>query len=249
MVTADNILLLEDDAESLIRCQLMLESMGFTVDITTKIDEAKTHFNAGRIDLIIIHVAKLPSVGLEFCHWARDQSNVPIVMLTDRHEKVTEQMCLEAGADDYAVRPVSKKILLARVTQQLQRSHKSLPKAHQIIEWGTLSLDMLSHTFTANLLPIEITASEFYLLALLMKKPNQVFTRAQILQSLGIGDGPGSEHIVNSHISRLRNKIKKAGVPDTITSVRGIGFKFAAAVKPALTQAESSSRKIRLVRP
>jgi DNA-binding response OmpR family regulator len=109
METAHNILLLEDDAESLIRCRLMLESMGFTVDITTKIDEAKTHFKEGHIELIIIHVAKMPSIGLEYCHWVREQSNVPIVMLTDRHEKVTEQMCLEAGADDYAVRPVSKK--------------------------------------------------------------------------------------------------------------------------------------------
>jgi DNA-binding response OmpR family regulator len=108
---------------------------------------------------------------------------------------------------------------------------------------------MLSHIFTVNLLPVAITASEFYLLALLMKKPNQVFTREQILQTLGIGDGPGSDHIVNSHISRLRNKIKSAGIPATITSVRGIGFKFAAPAKPALTQAESSSRKIRLVRP
>jgi DNA-binding response OmpR family regulator len=249
MQTAHNILLLEDDAESLIRCRIMLESMGFTVDITTKIVEAKRHFQDGQIDLIIIHVAKLPSAGLEYCHWVRDQSNVPIVMLTDRHESVTEQMCLEAGADDYAIRPVSKKILLARVSQQLQRTHKSLPKPHQIIEWGTLSLDLLSHTFTVNLLPVELTASEFYLLSLLMKKPNQVFTRQKILQTLGVREGPGSDHIVNSHISRLRNKIKSAGVPETITSVRGIGFKFAAALKPALTHAESSSRKIRLVRP
>jgi len=221
-----SILLLEDDPVTLNRCREILFQEGYAMHVTDSIDEAKELFNAEEFHVLFIHVAKLPSQGLKFCTWVRRHSIIPIVMLTDRNESVTEEMAIEAGADDYIVRPLTKKIMLMRIAQQLDRSGKVSTKVEQYAHFQNLTLGLVTHKFTVGENVVMLTATEFMIIRQFMKHPKRVFTREQILEIIGIREGPGTDHIINSHISRLRIKIRNNGGPEVITVIRNMGYKF-----------------------
>lgn len=221
-----SVLLLEDDQDSLNRCRTFLDEEGYQLQVTNSIFSAKEFFKDHDFHILFIHVAKLPSQGLEFCQWVRRHSVVPIVMLTDRNESVTEAMAIEAGADDYIVRPVTKKLMMMRIAQQLDRSGSLSTKVEQFLHFQNLTLGLVTHQFTVGENDVTLTATEFLIIRIFMKQPERVFTREQILDAIGIGEGPGTDHIINSHISRLRIKIRNNGGPEVISVVRNMGYKF-----------------------
>ena len=221
-----SVLLLEDDPDSLNRCRTFLDEEGYQLHVTNSIVSAKEFFKDHDFHILFIHVAKLPSQGLEFCQWVRRHSVVPIVMLTDRSESVTEAMAVDAGADDYIVRPVTKKLMLMRIAQQLDRSGTLSTKVEQYLHFQNLTLGLVTHQFTVGDNDVTLTATEFLIMRIFMKQPERVFTREQILDAIGIGEGPGTDHIINSHISRLRIKIRNNGGPEVISVIRNMGYKF-----------------------
>ena len=221
-----SVLLLEDDPDSLNRCRNFLSEEGYNLQVTNSIIGAKDLFKDHDFHILFIHVAKLPSQGLEFCEWVRRHSTVPIVMLTDRNESVTEAMAIEAGADDYIVRPVTKKLMLMRIAQQLDRSGSAGTKIEQYLHFQNLTLGLVTHQFTVGSKDVTLTATEFLIMSLFMKQPERVFTREHILETIGIGEGPGTDHIINSHISRLRIKVRNNGGPEVISVIRNMGYKF-----------------------
>ena len=168
-------------------------------------------------------------LALEFCEWVRNRSNTPILVITDRGSSLTEEVCLNSGADDYILQPFSKSIVISRMAQQLSRSKASnkREKIDQQVRFGNLELNLFSYRFFIGGQEVGISTSEFHLLELFMKSPIRVFNRVQMLEIIGVPQGPGTDHIINSHISRLRLKIRKAGGPDIFLPVRGIGFRFA----------------------
>jgi len=150
-------------------------------------------------------------------------------MLTQRDEVDDEEMVLSAGADDYVTKPIVDRILTSRVTQQVKRGQTQRAPRANILTWGPLELDLSQHSFTIGGKVVMLTNSEYQFLQLLMANPQRIFSREQILQAIGAFRGLKSDHLVDSHASRLRKKIREAGGPELISVVRSVGFRLAPA--------------------
>ena len=223
----NNILLLEDTSKDRLDIRLQLEVMGFTVYDTPNPDEAKELFVLRDYVAVLIHVGHLPLRGLEICRWVRSESTVPIIMITSRDEVVSEQMCLNAGADDYVTKPIENRILQSRVTQQIKRGESQRAPRATLLTWGPLTMDLATHSFTLEGKEVGLTNTEYRFLQLLMENPHRVFSRDQILEAIGVMRGIGSNHLVDTHASRIRRKIVKAGGPQLISVIRSVGFRLA----------------------
>ncbi|MEY4677741.1 MAG: hypothetical protein RI992_456 [Actinomycetota bacterium] len=223
----NNILLLEDDSKDRLDLRLQLEVMGFTVYDTPNPDEAKELFVLRDYVCVLIHVSHLPLRGLEICRWVRSESTVPIIMFTCRDEVVNEQMCLNAGADDYVTKPIESRILTSRIGQQVKRGESQRAPRATLLSWGPLAMDLATHTFTIEGKEVGLTNTEYRFLQLLMENPHRVFSRDQILEAIGVMRGVGSNHLVDTHASRIRRKIVKAGGPNLISVIRSVGFRLA----------------------
>jgi len=221
-----SVLLLAEDLDTQSRCRNSLLEEGYQVEAASSMAEAKKKFKEDEFHILFVDLAELPGSGLEFCQWVRRHSTTPIVALTNRTESVTEEMALDAGADDYIVKPLTKKQTLMRITQQLNRSGSVSSRTEQTLHFQNLTLGLSTHKFTVNESVVSLTATEFLIVRLFMKEPKRVFTREQILAIVGTSEGPGTDHIINSHISRLRTKIRNSGGPKVISVIRKMGYKF-----------------------
>jgi DNA-binding response OmpR family regulator len=211
------VLLLEDNPDDRLSVRLHLEVMGFVVYDTPSPIEATEMFGEHDMSLVILHLTYLP----------RAASIVPILMLTSRNEVVDENMCLDAGADDYVSKPIDSKVLTSRITQQMHRGDSQRAIKANILTWGPLEMDLNQHRFSVSGKRLALTNTEFQFLQLLMEDPQRIFSRNQILEAVGIMKGIGSNHIVDTHASRLRSKIRKSGGPEVITVIRSVGFRLA----------------------
>ncbi len=221
-----NALLVEDNPEDRLDVRLQLEVLGFKVFDTAQQIEALEIFKDNQISLVLIHLTQLPLRALEICRFVRAASTVPIIMLTQRDEVVDEDMCLGAGADDYVTKPIQTKILISRITQQMKRGESQRSPKANILTWSTLTMDLAAHVFHVQGKTLELTRTEFQFLQLLMENPLRVFSRNQIMDAIGIAGGYGTDHIVDTHASRLRLKIRKSGGPEVINVIRSVGFRL-----------------------
>jgi len=226
-VQPNNVLLLEDDSEDRLSVRLHLELMGFVVYDTPSPIEAKEIFELHDYSLVILHLGHAQLQSLEICRWIRAASTVPIIMLTSRDEVVDEQMVMSAGADDYVSKPIESKILTSRITQQLKRGQTQRAPRANILTWGALQMDLSQHSFTIDEKSVQLTNMEYQFLQLLMENPQRVFSRNQILEAIGVMKGIGTDHIVDSHASRIRTKIRQNGGPEVIAVIRSVGFRLA----------------------
>jgi len=226
-VQPNNVLLLEDDSEDRLSVRLHLELMGFVVYDTPSPIEAKEIFELHDYSLVILHLGHAQLQSLEICRWIRAASTVPIIMLTSRAEVVDEQMVMSAGADDYVSKPIESKILTSRITQQLKRGQTQRAPRANILTWGALQMDLSQHSFTIDEKSVQLTNMEYQFLQLLMENPQRVFSRNQILEAIGVMKGIGTDHIVDSHASRIRTKIRQNGGPEVIAVIRSVGFRLA----------------------
>jgi len=220
-------LLLEDEAETRLSVRLQLEVMGFTVYDTASPVEAKEIFYQRQFNLVVMHIGHEPLRGLELCRTIRAESNVPILALTLRGEVIDEEMWMGAGADDYVTKPIDDRIFTSRVTQQMKRGESQRVPTAQLLTWGALRMDLNMHEFFVDGKNLKLTNSEFQILQLLMEKPNQVFSREQILATIGTMKGPSASNVIDTHASRIRAKIRKVGGPEVIRVVRSVGFRLA----------------------
>jgi two-component system response regulator RegX3 len=229
------VLLIEDNEDDRSATATHMQFMGLDVTEIGCPLAARELFASGNFDLVILHLALAQQESLELCRWIRAESTVPIIMLTHREEAIDEIMALSAGADDYAVKPVSPHIMSARISHQLKRSQRSqvsAPREEPILAWGPLRMDTLQHRFYIGATEVMLTKSEFQIMKLLLENCHQVLTRGQFLESLGILPGIGSDHIVDAHASRLRNKIRQHGGVDVLKAVRGVGLRLADVATP-----------------
>lgn len=220
-------LLVEDQPETRLAVRLQLEAMGLVVYNTANPVEAKEIFGQRQFSLVIIHLGSEPLRGLKLCRYIRAESNVPILALTRRGEVIDEEMWLSAGADDYVTMPIDIRILASRVTQQIKRGASQRIPTAELLTWGPLRMDLNMHEFFVEGQNLKLTNSEFQILQLLMEKPNQVFSREQILATIGTLNGPSSGNVIDTHASRIRAKIRKVGGPEVIRVVRSVGFRLA----------------------
>lgn len=226
LIPPNNVMLLEDDAEDRLQIRLHLELMGFVVYDTPSAIEAREIFEQHDFSLVIIHLGHNQLLSLEICRWVRAASTVPIIMLTSRTEVVDEEMVMGAGADDYVSKPIESKILTSRITQQLKRGQTQRAPRANILTWSELQMDLSQHTFKVKDELVSLTNMEFQFLQLLMENPQRVFSRNQILEAIGVMKGVGTDHIVDTHASRIRMKIKEKGGPSVISVIRSVGFRL-----------------------
>ena len=176
-------------------------------------------------DLVVLDVM-LPGIdGVEVCRQLRTFSDAYVIMLTARDEEVDKVVGLSVGADDYLVKPFSPRELIARVKAMLRRPRTTATTTAPPLIVGDLSVDLAARTVTVDGRNVELTRTEFDLLAAMAAHPRAAFSRRQLIDEVWGGDWYGDEHVVDVHIGHLRRKLgDDAADPRLIRTVRGIGY-------------------------
>ena len=222
----NSILIVENDQGLQQDLRQGLEENGFRVAATQDGSTALDLFHSTSPDVVLVDVDLRSTSfdGFELCRRLRKVSTVPIVFLTAREEEVDQLVGLALGADDYLVKPVSLRLLCARINLALARRDDSATPRRELVD-GDLRIDIQSRKVTVQGKPVNLTRIEFDILVALATTPERVLSRDEIT-SLVWETWFGSEAHLDVHMSRLRKKILDAGGPRVGESVRGIGFKL-----------------------
>lgn len=223
----NELILVVDDEPKIVRlAQDYLERGGFRVQAVGDGKSALAAARQTRPDLIVLDL-NLPELdGLDVCRTLRRESDVPIIMLTARVEETDRLIGLELGADDYIVKPFSPRELVARVRVVLRRMQSGVVQPVGLIRAGELEIDLNGHRVTLAGVAVRLTPIEFSLLAILAQHPGQTFTRAQLLDRLGMA-ADNFDRSVDAHIKNLRRKLEAdTSDPRYILTVFGIGYQF-----------------------
>ncbi len=219
------VMVVDDDQDLAEMLSIVLTSAGMEVDLVNRGDQVMDLFNTNPPDLVLLDVM-LPGVdGIEVCKLIREKSMVPIVMLTAKDDTHDVVLGLEAGADDYIVKPFKQQELVARINTRLRRVTKV-----GTLGIGDLVIDQMEHKVLKSGREIPLTRLEFDLLATLAKEPGRVFTREALLSEVWGYQHAADTRLVNVHVQRLRSKIESdADKPEYVLTVRGVGYKAGAA--------------------
>lgn len=234
MTTTFHILLVEDDRQTAQMVRFYLEQAGFALTVANSGPAGETAFRDQLPQLVILDIMLPgpvtglggPLDGLELCRRIRQQSAVPILMLTARAEDTDKAIGLGLGADDYLTKPFSPTELIARVKALLRRAYQyNDPTPPRLLGGPRLQLDPARHAVTLDEKPLDLTPIEFDLLQILLANPGWAFTRAHLLEKVwGYSDEAGEE-TVTAHISNLRGKLGPSGAR-LIRTVRGLGYAY-----------------------
>jgi len=221
------ILVVDDEAKIVRLARDYLEHAGFQVIEASDGRSALEAFHAGRPDLIVLDLGLPWLDGLDVTRELRKISNVPIIMLTARSDESDKLVGLELGADDYITKPFSPKELVARVRTVLRRVETPVAN-DELIRIADLTLDIPRMRLTVSDREIELTPTEFQLLAALARQPGRIFTRAQLLEAVHGMAIESYERAIDAHIKNIRRKIEpEPPRPRYLISVYGVGYKLA----------------------
>ena len=217
------ILVVEDDQAISEILGIVLRAEGFEPFFCADGNKAIDAFNACNPDLVLLDLMLPGRDGIDICGAIRKQSGIPIVMLTARSDSQDIVTGLEAGADDYIVKPIKNKELIARIRARLRKVE--VPSSSEI-EIGDLVIDINGHVVRRGTEVLPLTVLEFKLLTTLAKRPWQVFTREVLLEEVWEYQHSADTRLVNVHVQRLRAKIEKDPEnPEIVVTVRGVGYK------------------------
>ncbi|NIN65520.1 MAG: response regulator [Anaerolineae bacterium] len=220
------VLVVDDDPGIVKVVRAYLERDGFQVVVAYDGKKAMQIARHEKPDLVVLDLMLPEMDGWDVCRALHKESDVPIVMLTARVEESDKLVGLELGADDYVTKPFSPRELVARVRAVLRRV-QGLPPEPERISRGDITVDISRHAVTVGDKPIELTPTEFDLLATLMGDPGRAFTRSQLLEQTQGYAYDGYERTIDVHIKNLRKKIEAdPGNPQRIKTVYGVGYKF-----------------------
>jgi DNA-binding response OmpR family regulator len=227
----NSILLVEDTLELAKLVQAELITNGYCVTLAEDGEQALQLFAETNPDLVILDWM-LPKIdGLEVLRRIRQNSAVPVLMLTARREETDRVIGLEVGADDYLTKPFGMRELIARVHAQLRRTELiqyvlSADRAGQDTAFtcGSLHLDSTAYSACLNETPLELTRTEFSLLSLLARNPGRTFSRNYLLETIWGETYISGDRSVDNAVLRLRRKLESLG--DSIETVWGIGYRF-----------------------
>ena len=217
------ILVIEDDQSIAEIVGILLRAEGFDVSYCADGNQALNAFQVVSPDLVLLDLMLPGRDGIEICRAIRESSGVPIVMLTARSDTSDVVTGLEAGADDYIVKPIKNEELIARIRARL-RSIEA-PAVNEITV-GDLVIDVAGHGVKRGDVNIPLTVLEFKLLLTLAKRPWQVFSREALLEDVWEYQHAADTRLVNVHVQRLRAKIElDPEHPEIVVTVRGVGYK------------------------
>ena len=206
-----------------------LRTEGFEVETRADGESGLSAALEDDFDIVILDL-RLPGLaGTEVCRRLREQSPVPIVMLTAKSAEVDRVLGLEIGADDYVAKPFSMAELIGRVRAILRRQELERSSSAAVRRIGDLELDAMRHLVTVAGEQKQLTPSEFRLLLLLAREPGRVYSRREIMEHLWDSTYVGDQRACDIHVSNLRRKLEDdPAKPQRVVTVRGVGYKLEA---------------------
>ncbi|MDA8433303.1 MAG: response regulator transcription factor [Nitrospiraceae bacterium] len=224
----ESILIVEDERKISEIVRAYLEKEGFRVRVADTAEQAIGFFGE-TFDLIILDLMLPDMQGEELCKIIRENSDVPVIMLTAKSGEEERIRGLGIGADDYVVKPFSPRELVARVKAQLRRSGR-VKKKLLSYNAGSLKIDLLNREVYRDGGLLVLTPTEFKILTSLAEQPGRVFSREQLVTIAQGYDFEGYDRTIDAHVKNLRHKIERdSRAPEFIRTVYGIGYKFAGA--------------------
>ncbi|HEU5324849.1 MAG TPA: response regulator transcription factor [Candidatus Limnocylindria bacterium] len=221
-------ILIVDDEPKIVRLVVdYLAAAGFTVSTAGTGNEALMRVRTERPDLVVLDLG-LPGLdGLDVTRAIRRSGELPIIMLTARDDETDRVLGLELGADDYVTKPFSPRELVARVRAVLRR-HGGAPTPNEQLRAGDLVLDVGRMRVTRAGEPVELTATEFALLAAMARQPGRVFTRSQLLDAVHGEAFEAYERAIDAHVKNIRRKVEPdPRQPRYLLTVYGVGYRLA----------------------
>ena len=221
------VLVVEDEIEIARIVRDYLRNAGFEVIVVGDGGSAVASVRSAKPDLLVLDLGLPGRDGLDVAREIRRWSDTPIVMLTARGDETDRIVGLELGADDYVVKPFSPKELVARVRAVLRRS-RAAARGDEIVRAGDVEIDTGKMRVSVGGAPVELTPTEFQLLATLAREPGRVFTRSQLLDAVHGVQLESYERAIDAHVKNLRRKIEPTpGNPRYVVTVHGVGYRFA----------------------
>lgn len=219
------ILVVDDDPGISEMIAILLESEGYDVSVCANGANVLPLFRAEHPDLVLLDVM-LPGLdGVSVCRQLREESDVPVIMMSAKTDSLDVIAGLEAGADDYVTKPFENSVLLARVKVRLRRQENEA----ETLRIADLAIDLKTHEVTRGDETLHLTPLEFDLLTVLARKPYQVFSREELLEQVWGYRHSADTRLVNVHIQRLRAKVEKDPEdPRVVLTVRGVGYRAGA---------------------
>jgi two-component system alkaline phosphatase synthesis response regulator PhoP len=220
------ILVVDDEPKIVGLARDYLEHAGFAVVSASDGSEALARARTDAPDLIVLDLGLPKLDGLDVARALRRHSNVPIVILSGRSDESDKLVGLELGADDYVTKPFSPKELVARVRAVLRRIERPAP-ASDLIRASDVTLDVPRMRVRAGERDVELTATEFQLLAALAREPGRVFTRSQLLDAVHGVAFESYERAIDAHVKNIRRKLEPdPREPHYLQTVHGVGYRF-----------------------
>ncbi len=223
---AHRVLIVDDEKDIRELLEFHLQQQGFTTVMASNGEEALEKIDEKLPDLIILDLMMPKLDGAEVCRALKREEQtrrIPIIMLTAKGEEIDRVVGFELGVDDYVAKPFSPRELTLRVKAILKRVTTSTEPA-EVLSFKDLLVDLARHRVTVANKPVELTSTEFKLLATLLQRRGRAQTRDHLLETVWGYDYIGFTRTVDTHIRRLRAKLGKAG--DCIETVRGVGYRF-----------------------
>ena len=223
-----HILVVEDEPDINKTVSYNLASEGYHPVSALNLQEADGHLSSNNISLIILDLMLPDGSGWEFCKTLKSSNiykNIPIIIVTAKGDEVDKVVGFELGADDYVTKPFSVRELMLRIKAILKRNtQEGTPKSNSVISFDGLNVNEDSHEVYVNDVEINLTALEFKLLKHLLDRRGRVQTRDQLLEEVWGYSSHVTTRTVDTHVKRLREKLKEMG--KHIQTIRGIGYRF-----------------------
>jgi len=225
------ILIIEDDQDISDMLSSYLKTENFEVDVASNGQIGIDLFKENEYDLVLLDLM-LPLIpGMDVLKFIREQSEIPVLIVSAKDKDIDKAIGLGFGADDYISKPFSMIELVARIKAALRRANTyagaTKQNENQVISIGELVINPSDYSVIKDTTNIKLTQKEFGILALLASHPKQVFTKAQIFKHVWEEEYYGDDNVINVHMRRLREKIEKdPSKPDYIVTLWGIGYKL-----------------------
>ncbi len=224
---ASTVLIVEDDPDTAKLVSLYLQRDGHKVLCARDGIEGLRLARDARPDLVVLDLMLPKLNGIGVCRTLRQESTVPIVMVTARVEEEDRLKGLDLGADDYVTKPFSPRELAARIRAVLRRTAKVDPEPGPAeVAHSGVTVDLHRRTVCVDDRKAVLTPTEFGILVMLIKEPERTFSREQIIDRVFGFDFQGFDRTVDAHIANIRRKIRPLDGPDHIQTVYGVGYRF-----------------------
>jgi two-component system response regulator AdeR len=225
---AQRILIVEDEREIADLLASYLARAGFDIDRATCVEEAIRVHAQQRPDLMLLDIGLPGGDGLDVLTAVRRRFETPVIMITAVHDDVTKLSSLRIGADDYVVKPFNPNEVVERIRAVLRRVNGQVSR--QSLTVGALVIDLDARIVSCRgdeggEQRLLLTPTEFAILAHLARQPRRAFSRGELLEA-ALPDSEAYDRVVDSHLSKLRQKLMAAGCDDMIEPVRGIGYRL-----------------------